>query len=88
MPRIARKTLLHREYGRGHYFQLLTGHDFFNDGFGTDTEAMRTAWADRRVREVVYNLLKERGRRGHRRERPWAEIEFGVARAGRGAAAP
>jgi len=37
----------------GHILQLQSGQDFFRDAFGDDVDAMRSAWADRAIRERV-----------------------------------
>ena len=49
-------------YGSGHIHHLLIGHDYFNDGFGTDAEAMRAAWPE--LRDDVFKHMVERHKQG------------------------
>lgn len=66
------------DYGHGHLFHLLCGHDFFGDGFGhrpDSIEAMREAWPQ--LRDEVYELLAQRRLAGcTTRTTPWAAERF------------
>jgi len=81
MPRVKKRTPRPRKgYSSGHIFQLLTGQDFFGDGFGNGPEAeaaMREAWSDPEVRDRVYVEFKRRQGSGLRRAVPWAEDNLG-----------
>jgi hypothetical protein len=65
MPRKRRKTRQRLGFNSGHIFQLLTGFDFFGDGFGDDVRAMKAAWPI--LKAEVMRLWKSRGRPGQ----PW-----------------
>ena len=71
-----RRTQARQRYSSSHVFQLLVGHDFFNDAFGTDLDAMREAWPI--LRERVYELMHERCRAAGRDDGriPWAAKKF------------
>jgi hypothetical protein len=62
VPRPKRKRI--ETYTSSHVHQLVTGHDFFGEGFGYGPEAlaaMRAAW--RTLREKVYEAHAARRRR-------------------------
>ena len=59
-----------KKYNHTHYFALLTGSDFFADFGPPDmshkerAERMRTAWQDRDVRDLTWQLLRRRHQQG------------------------
>lgn len=67
----------------GHLLQLLTGHDWFGDGFGDGDDAhdaMRRAWQDPRIRQATFQLMHERNatrKQQYHRTQPWAAEQFG-----------
>lgn len=61
----------------GHINQLLTGYDYFNDGYGETPEAieaMRAAWPV--LRKRVFSALRVKQKRGVERYMPWAWWKF------------
>ena len=81
MPRVRRVPRFRHGWPRGAVFHLLTGNDFFSDGFGQgdafDRESARAAWGE--LRDRVEAALAERQRSCHGEYpllRPWAWWEF------------
>jgi hypothetical protein len=75
---VMRKTLRHKcGLPRGAIFQLCVGSDFFRDGFGSDREAMREAWANPEIRRQVYEYQEARNQRRGTSAVAWAEETFG-----------
>ena len=75
MPRLARRARGGPvAYKPSHVFQLLVGHDFFHDGFGSDTDSMREAWPV--LRSATFELMETRNQKGVSRLRPWAWWQF------------
>lgn len=75
MPRgIKRRAKAKIEWSASHRRQLLSGHEFFGDGFGRgeslDLEAAREAWGDLRE-EMLPEFIRE-----HPFTRPWAWWRF------------
>ena len=75
---ITRKSNHPKAYGNGHIFQLLCGHDYFNDGFGEDNmEGMREAWPilkDKVTAMMIERLTKDKIT--YLFERPWGFWQF------------
>ena len=73
MPRKKRVSRQRLGFHSGHVFQLLTGFDFFGDGFGNGDDAikkMRKAWPI--LKAEVMKAWAVRGRTGQ----PWAVRMF------------
>jgi hypothetical protein len=64
MPRVRRVPRIRHGWPPGAIFHLLSGHDFFGDGFGEgdafDEESARAAWFE--LRDRVESALAERRR--------------------------
>jgi hypothetical protein len=64
MPRVSKRSK--RKTGGlppGAVFHCMAGHDFFNNGFGDDLTAMRTAWeSNPELRERAHAEARQRGK--------------------------
>jgi hypothetical protein len=80
MPRLKRKAKKRRNrLTDGHLFDLAVGPFFPDGGYEQNHDAMRAAWQDPQVRELVWSYwqrrVEEHGKTGA--DAPWASREFG-----------
>ena len=84
MPRLRRVPRIRHGWPRGAVHHLLTGHDFFGDGFGRgdlfeafDRQSAEAAWGE--LRDRVFAALTERQRESRGEYpllKPWGWWEF------------